>query len=84
MILNSLQIYTYGTYETEEKYAIKRPWEAYATILHSVDVYVCGATVAAQSIRMAGSPRDLVILVDETNSQEYRSRIYNLKGKNTV
>ncbi|PSS26661.1 UDP-glucuronate:xylan alpha-glucuronosyltransferase [Actinidia chinensis var. chinensis] len=47
--------------------------EAYATILHSAHVYVCGAIVAAQSIRMAGSTRDLVILVDETISEYHRS-----------
>lgn len=46
--------------------------EAYATILHSAHVYVCGAIVAAQSIRMSGSTRDLVILVDETISEYHR------------
>ncbi|KAK8558367.1 hypothetical protein V6N13_038840 [Hibiscus sabdariffa] len=47
--------------------------EAYATILHSAHVYVCGAIAAAQSIRMSGSTRDLVILVDETINVYYRS-----------
>ncbi|KAI9165291.1 hypothetical protein LWI28_011125 [Acer negundo] len=47
--------------------------EAYATILHSAHVYVCGAITAAQSIRMSGSTRDLVILVDETISAYHRS-----------
>ncbi|XP_038700377.1 putative UDP-glucuronate:xylan alpha-glucuronosyltransferase 3 isoform X2 [Tripterygium wilfordii] len=46
--------------------------EAYATILHSAHVYVCGAIAAAQSIRMAGSTRDLVILVDDTISDYHR------------
>ncbi|KAG6408405.1 hypothetical protein SASPL_131416 [Salvia splendens] len=46
--------------------------EAYATILHSAHVYVCGAIAAAQSIRMAGSTRDLVILVDESISDYHR------------
>lgn len=46
--------------------------EAYATILHSAQFYVCGAIAAAQSIRMAGSTRDLVILVDETISDYHR------------
>ncbi|KAK9167114.1 hypothetical protein Scep_002305 [Stephania cephalantha] len=46
--------------------------EAYATILHSAHVYVCGAIAAAQSIRMVGSKRDLVILVDETISKYHR------------
>ncbi|KAG0463374.1 hypothetical protein HPP92_018865 [Vanilla planifolia] len=46
--------------------------EAYATILHSEDVYVCGAIAAAKSIRLTGSIRDLVILVDETISSHYK------------
>ncbi|CAI9108989.1 OLC1v1008713C2 [Oldenlandia corymbosa var. corymbosa] len=57
----------------EQEYAVKRPREAYATILHSAHVYVCGAIAAAQSIRMAGSTRDLVILVDDTISEYHRS-----------
>lgn len=51
--------------------AVRR--EAYATILHSAHVYVCGAIAAAQSIRMVGSTRDLVILVDETISTYHRT-----------
>ncbi|WOL17879.1 UDP-glucuronate:xylan alpha-glucuronosyltransferase 3 [Canna indica] len=47
--------------------------EAYATILHSAEQYVCGAIAAAKSIRLAGSARDLVILVDETISDRDRS-----------
>ncbi|KAH9605653.1 hypothetical protein KSS87_013575 [Heliosperma pusillum] len=46
--------------------------EAYATILHSAQFYVCGAIAAAQSIRMSGSTRDLVILVDDTISEYHR------------
>ncbi|XP_051126520.1 putative UDP-glucuronate:xylan alpha-glucuronosyltransferase 3 [Andrographis paniculata] len=46
--------------------------EAYATILHSAHFYVCGAIVAAQSIRMSGSTRDLVILVDDTITDYHR------------
>ncbi|WOK94603.1 UDP-glucuronate:xylan alpha-glucuronosyltransferase 1-like [Canna indica] len=47
--------------------------EAFATILHSAEVYVCGAIAAARSIRLAGSTRDLVILVDESISDHHRS-----------
>ncbi|KAG6517245.1 UDP-glucuronate:xylan alpha-glucuronosyltransferase 1-like [Zingiber officinale] len=47
--------------------------EAYATILHSADVYVCGAIAAARSIRLSGSKRDLVILVDDTVGDHHRS-----------
>nr|CAD1838814.1 unnamed protein product [Ananas comosus var. bracteatus] len=54
-------------------YSVRRRREAYATILHSADAYVCGAIAAAQSIRQAGSRRDLVILVDESISGEHRA-----------
>ncbi|KAJ4831827.1 putative UDP-glucuronate:xylan alpha-glucuronosyltransferase 3 [Turnera subulata] len=56
----------------EHFYSERAHREAYATILHSAHVYVCGAIVAAQSIRMAGSTRDLVILVDDTISDYHR------------
>ncbi|XP_047307132.1 putative UDP-glucuronate:xylan alpha-glucuronosyltransferase 3 [Impatiens glandulifera] len=56
----------------ENTYSGNPKREAYATILHSAHVYVCGAIVAAQSIRMAGSTRDLVILVDDTISSYHR------------
>ncbi|KZV54481.1 UDP-glucuronate:xylan alpha-glucuronosyltransferase 1 [Dorcoceras hygrometricum] len=58
---------------TDMGYTGKGQREAYATILHSAHVYVCGAIAAAQSIRMVGSTRDLVILVDETISDYHRS-----------
>ncbi|KAK4393800.1 UDP-glucuronate:xylan alpha-glucuronosyltransferase 1 [Sesamum angolense] len=58
--------------ETERDYSRKRQ-RRYATILHSAYVYVCGAIVAAQSIRMSGSTRDLVILVDKSISDRHRN-----------
>lgn len=58
--------------KTEREYGRKQR-EAYAAILHSADSYVCGAIAAAQSIRMSGSTRDLVILVDETISDYHRT-----------
>ncbi|KAL3834977.1 hypothetical protein ACJIZ3_009713 [Penstemon smallii] len=60
-----------GNIETD--YTRKRQREAYATVLHSANVYVCGAIAAAQSIRLTGSTKDLVILVDETISQYHRN-----------
>ncbi|CAA3011159.1 UDP-glucuronate:xylan alpha-glucuronosyltransferase 1 isoform X1 [Olea europaea subsp. europaea] len=57
----------------EQDYEGKRQREAYATILHSAHVYVCGAIAAAQSIRLAGTTRDFIILVDETISEYHRS-----------
>ncbi|TVU29697.1 hypothetical protein EJB05_21276 [Eragrostis curvula] len=59
--------------ETHDSPEPKR--EAYATILHSEQLYACGAITAAQSIRMAGSDRDLVALVDETISARHRSAL---------
>ncbi|GAV58824.1 Glyco_transf_8 domain-containing protein [Cephalotus follicularis] len=56
----------------EHFYSERAHREAYATILHSAHDYVCGAIAAAQSIRMSGSMRDLVILVDETISEYHR------------
>ncbi|KAI8531482.1 hypothetical protein RHMOL_Rhmol11G0139600 [Rhododendron molle] len=56
----------------ENWYSANARREAYATILHSAHLYVCGAIAAAQSIRMAGSMRDLVILVDDTISEYHR------------
>ncbi|KAK7385052.1 hypothetical protein VNO78_30759 [Psophocarpus tetragonolobus] len=56
----------------ENFYSEKPQREAYATILHSAHMYVCGAITAAQSIRMAGSTRDLVILVDDTIGDYHR------------
>lgn len=61
------------SWKTDRIYMGTERREAYATILHSAHVYVCGAIAAAQSIRMSGSTRDLVILVDETISLYHRS-----------
>ncbi|KAG8068595.1 hypothetical protein GUJ93_ZPchr0005g14333 [Zizania palustris] len=46
-------------------YSVDRRREAYATILHSASEYVCGAIAAAQSIRQAGSSRDLLTDYDK-------------------
>jgi xylan alpha-glucuronosyltransferase len=53
--------------------------EAYATILHSEQLYACGAVTLAQSIRMSSggssSSRDMVALVDETISARHRGAL---------
>ncbi|CDP04730.1 unnamed protein product [Coffea canephora] len=59
--------------KTEQDCSVKKNREAYATVLLSAHLYVCGAIAAAQSVRMAGSTRDLVILVDETISEYHKS-----------
>ncbi|KAF8038775.1 hypothetical protein BT93_B1354 [Corymbia citriodora subsp. variegata] len=43
-----------------------RRQEAYATVLHSSEAYVCGAISLAQSIRRTGSTKDLVLLADDS------------------
>ncbi|CAN6232052.1 unnamed protein product [Urochloa humidicola] len=54
--------------------------EAYATILHSEQLYACGALAAATSLRLAAagsSPhqRDMVALVDETVGERHRAAL---------
>ncbi|XAR61880.1 Glucuronosyltransferase [Bertholletia excelsa] len=46
--------------------AMKR--EAYVTILHSKETYVCGAITLAQSLLRTGTQRDLVLLLDKSIS----------------
>ncbi|KAF8401674.1 hypothetical protein HHK36_012620 [Tetracentron sinense] len=45
---------------------IDNPREAYVTILHSSEDYVCGAIALAQSIIYTNSTKDLVLLADES------------------
>lgn len=40
--------------------------EAYATVLHSSESYVCGAIALAHSIKRTNSTRDLVLLADDS------------------
>ncbi|CAA0822543.1 Putative UDP-glucuronate\\x3axylan alpha-glucuronosyltransferase 4 [Striga hermonthica] len=44
---------------------IRQPKEAYVTVLHSSESYVCGAIALAQSIIQTNSTKDLVLLADE-------------------
>ncbi|CAI9108520.1 OLC1v1008120C1 [Oldenlandia corymbosa var. corymbosa] len=46
--------------------------EAYATILVGAQLFVCGAIATAQSIRMAGSTKDLIALVDDNITDHHR------------
>ncbi|XP_024009076.1 putative UDP-glucuronate:xylan alpha-glucuronosyltransferase 5 isoform X2 [Eutrema salsugineum] len=39
---------------------------AYVTLLHSSEVYVCGAIALAQSIRQSGSTHDMILLHDDS------------------
>ncbi|GER33777.1 plant glycogenin-like starch initiation protein [Striga asiatica] len=44
---------------------IRQPREAYVTVLHSSESYVCGAIALAQSIIRTNSTKDLVLIADE-------------------
>ncbi|KAL4307945.1 hypothetical protein HN51_042373 [Arachis hypogaea] len=46
--------------------------EAYATVLHSSDDYVCGAIMLAQSLLRTGTKRDLILLLDNSISAAKR------------
>ncbi|XP_016443667.1 putative UDP-glucuronate:xylan alpha-glucuronosyltransferase 4 [Nicotiana tabacum] len=48
----------------------KKPREAYVTVLHSSESYVCGAIALAQSIILSNSTKDLILLVDNSISHE--------------
>ncbi|CAL0322453.1 unnamed protein product [Lupinus luteus] len=73
----------------------KAKHEAYATVLHSSDGYVCGAITLAQSLLQTGTKRDLILLIDTSISTAKRralatagwkirfiSRIRNPRAKN--
>ncbi|XP_076931551.1 UDP-glucuronate:xylan alpha-glucuronosyltransferase 2-like isoform X2 [Bidens hawaiensis] len=45
-----------------------RKREAYATVLHSSESYVCGAIMLAQTLLKTGTKRDLILLIDTSIS----------------
>ncbi|KAL0383472.1 UNVERIFIED_CONTAM: putative UDP-glucuronate:xylan alpha-glucuronosyltransferase 4 [Sesamum calycinum] len=49
---------------------LQQPREAYITILHTSEDYVCGAIVLAQSIIQSNSTKDLILLADDNISPE--------------
>lgn len=53
-----------------ENERMKQPREAYATVLHTTENYVCGAIALAQSIIQSNTTKDLVLLVDHHVSPE--------------
>ncbi|KAI3852316.1 hypothetical protein MKX03_018961 [Papaver bracteatum] len=54
---------------------IDNPREAYVTVLHSSEAYVCGAISLAQSIIQTNSTKDMVILVDESITLKSRQEL---------
>ncbi|KAF2309825.1 hypothetical protein GH714_005286 [Hevea brasiliensis] len=49
--------------------------EAYVTVLHSSESYVCGAIALAQSLLQTGTKRDLILLLDRSISQPKREAL---------
>lgn len=49
--------------------------EAYATVLHSSEAYVCGAITLAQSLIQTRTRRDLILLLDTSISQSKRDAL---------
>ncbi|KAK3423205.1 hypothetical protein EUGRSUZ_F00232 [Eucalyptus grandis] len=49
--------------------------EAYATVLHSSESYVCGAIALAQSLLRTGTKRDLILLIDASISEVKRAAL---------
>ncbi|KAI3445328.1 hypothetical protein Pfo_001993 [Paulownia fortunei] len=49
---------------------VNKAKEAYVTVLHSSEDYVCGAIILAQSIIKSNSTKDLVLLADDSISMK--------------
>lgn len=49
--------------------------EAYVSMVHTDASYVCGAIVLAHSLRLSGTTRDLVMLVDASIPLEKRQAL---------
>ncbi|GFY86866.1 plant glycogenin-like starch initiation protein 3 [Actinidia rufa] len=58
---------------TTKTSTVKR--EAYATVLHSSESYVCGAITLAQSLLRTGTKRDLILLLDNSISVPKRNAL---------
>ncbi|GMH23231.1 hypothetical protein Nepgr_025074 [Nepenthes gracilis] len=66
------EVYDASKFERMTK-AVKR--EAYATVLHSSESYVCGAIALAQTLIQTGTKRDLILLLDKSISGSKREAL---------
>ncbi|XP_056688302.1 UDP-glucuronate:xylan alpha-glucuronosyltransferase 2-like [Spinacia oleracea] len=66
----ALPLWGQGVNEVYDVPNVEKPTkrEAYATVLHSSEIYVCGAITLAQSLLQTDTKRDLVILIDKSIS----------------
>ncbi|CAI9768999.1 unnamed protein product [Fraxinus pennsylvanica] len=56
---------------TSQSHTLPQPREAYVTVLHSSENYVCGAIALAQSIMQTNTTKDLVLLADVDSISQY-------------
>ncbi|XP_060199457.1 UDP-glucuronate:xylan alpha-glucuronosyltransferase 2 isoform X1 [Lycium barbarum] len=66
------EVYDISNIESSTKIARR---EAYATVLHSSETYVCGAITLAQSLLRTGTKRDLILLLDNSISEPKRDAL---------
>ncbi|KAL3617930.1 hypothetical protein CASFOL_038251 [Castilleja foliolosa] len=66
------QIYDTSKIEAATQTPHRRRREAYATVLHSSESYVCGAITLAQSLLRTQTRRDLLLLLDTSISKPKR------------
>ncbi|GLU04274.1 hypothetical protein SLE2022_214330 [Rubroshorea leprosula] len=67
------EVYDVSEIQRRIRTSVKR--EAYATVLHSKETYVCGAIALAQSLLNTGTKRDLVLLIDKSISAPKREAL---------
>ncbi|KAH7849254.1 hypothetical protein Vadar_015286 [Vaccinium darrowii] len=67
------EVYDLSKIQTSTQKPNKR--EAYATVLHSSEAYVCGAITLAQSLLQSGTNRDLILLLDASISLPKQSAL---------
>nr|GMD89001.1 UDP-glucuronate:xylan alpha-glucuronosyltransferase 2-like isoform X1 [Ipomoea batatas] len=70
----------YDVSKLEESTTVSKR-EAYVTVLHSTDAYVCGAITLAQSLLRTGTKRDLILLLDKSISPNKRQALINAGWK---
>ncbi|KAI3471650.1 hypothetical protein Pfo_028300 [Paulownia fortunei] len=61
---------THNRIISQSNHPLPQPREAYVTVLHTSEDYVCGAIVLAQSIIQSNSTKDLILLADDNISAE--------------
>ncbi|XP_009627541.1 UDP-glucuronate:xylan alpha-glucuronosyltransferase 2-like isoform X1 [Nicotiana tabacum] len=66
------EVYDISNIESSTKISRR---EAYATVLHSSETYVCGAITLAQSLLRTGTKRDLILLLDRSISKPKRAAL---------